>query len=403
MHCQPDNRSDHRRLGERLSLFHFEDGAPGGVFWHPRGHVLYRAVEDYVRARMRRDGYREIRSPHLLSLGLWEQSGHRSHYGDNMYVVGEGPRALALKPMNCPGHIKVYNHGVRSWRDLPFRVCEFGQCHRNEPSGAMHGLMRLRGFMQDDGHIFCSPEQADEEVVRFCRLLASIYKDFGFSSFRVGLSLRPDDRAASDEVWDVSERALASAVRNAGFEPVMQPGEGAFYGPKLEFHLEDSAGRSWQCGTLQYDMVLPSRMNCSYRDPEGGQSVPVLLHRAVLGSLERFIGILLEHHEGNLPVWLAPEQARVISVSEGQADYAIGVRNILEDAGLRSEADVSRERLPAKVRAAASLKVPVQIVVGEAERKDALVSLRREGGSEVVPIARGIELIRQVIDEKGHW
>ena len=387
---------DHRVIGERLDLFHFEDEAPGSVFWHPRGFALYRAVEDYMRARVRADGYKEIRSPTLLPLSLWQRSGHWDLYGSNMFSIdaAAGERALAVKPMNCPGHVQVFRHGVRSWRDLPVRYAEFGVCHRDEPSGALHGLLRLRGFVQDDGHIFCLPSQVDAEVARFCILLQSVYAAFGFTEMDVGLSLRPPKRVGSDEDWDQAEALLAAAAQRAGINPRSMPGEGAFYGPKLEFALRDRQGRVWQCGTLQLDLQLPALLGASYRNEGDSKIAPVLLHRAVLGSMERFIGILIEHHEGTLPFWLAPEQVAVASVADRHAEYASRMAAELEQAGLRVRLDVSSERVPAKVRNASLLAVPAVLMVGDREMADGTATLRWCGQQEAMPQEVAIARLR---------
>jgi threonyl-tRNA synthetase len=371
---------DHRSLGEALDLFHFSEDAPGSVFWHPRGHALYRAVEDHMRRRVRADGYREIRSPVLMSKALWERSGHWELYGANMFVLDpDGSRPMAVKPMNCPGHVEVFNHGIRSWRDLPVRLAEFGQCHRDEPSGALHGLLRLRGFVQDDGHVFCREDQVEAEVARFCNLLRQVYADFGFSSFGVGMSLRPEVRAGSDVQWDRAEDMLAAAAASCGLEPLPMPDEGAFYGPKLEFSLQDRRGRSWQCGTLQLDIILPERLGAFYRDANDGRIPPVMLHRAVLGSLERFVGILLEHHEGGLPAWLLAEQVAVIPFAERHACRAGEVSAAFERAGLRARLMDGPGWMKAKARDAALLRIPTIAVIGDREVEDGCVALRLDG------------------------
>jgi threonyl-tRNA synthetase len=365
------------------------------VFWHPRGFALYRAVEDYMRRRVRRDGYQEVRSPMLLPLSMWRRSGHWDVYSRNMFAIepGDGGRELAVKPMNCPGHVQIFRHGVRSWRDLPVRLAEFGICHRDEPSGALHGLLRLRGFVQDDGHIFCRPDQVDAEVARFCVLLRSVYADFGFHDIEVGLSLRPAQRKGSDADWDRSEALLANAADAAGLSPKPMPG--AFYGPKLEFGLRDRLGRPWQCGTLQLDVVLPALLGASYRDGSDANASPILLHRAVLGSLERFVGILLEHHEGNLPVWLAPEQVLVASVADRHADYARRVASAFEAAGVRAKVADGQDRLPAKIRDAAMLRVPAVAVVGDRECADGGIALRWQGRQENLRLEDAVSVLHQ--------
>ena len=386
---------DHRMLGESLDLFHFEEEAPGAAFWHPRGHDLFRTVEEYMRRRVRRDGYGEIRTPVLLPRSLWERSGHWQLYGQNMFAIDpDGKRPMAVKPMNCPGHVQVFRHGVRSWRDLPMRFAEFGICHRDEPSGSLHGLMRLRGFVQDDGHIFCLEEQVGAEVSRFCALLASVYADFGFSDIKVGLSLRPDVRAGSGADWDRAESLLAAAASVAGLSPEAMPGEGAFYGPKLEFALLDRHGRRWQCGTLQLDLILPGLLGATFRDAADGKAPPVLLHRAVLGSLERFIGILLEHHGGDLPPWLAPEQALVAAVTDRHAGHAGEVTRAMAGAGIRVRLAAGSERLGARVREAGTMRIPVLAVVGDKEMADGSVTLRMDGKQRELPLLAAVADVR---------
>lgn len=373
---------DHRSLGQALDLFHFDDDAPGSVFWHPRGFALYRAVEEHMRRRVRADGYREVRSPVLMARDLWERSGHWDLYGGNMFVVdGDGSRPFAVKPMNCPGHVEIFRHGVRSWRDLPLRLAEFGQCHRDEPSGALHGLLRLRGFVQDDGHVFCREDQVEDEVARFCALLKSVYANFGFTDFNVGISLRPDVRLGSDAQWDRAEAMLALAASSAGLRPVSMPGEGAFYGPKLEFALTDLRGRAWQCGTMQLDLVLPERLGASYRDADDRKVAPIMLHRAVLGSIERFVGILLEQQEGRLPDWLAPEQAVVVPIGRRHAGYAADVARYLDAAGIRVRPDDGMGRMASRVKDAVLMRVPRIFVVGDREMEGGSVSVRAPDGS----------------------
>ena len=383
--------NDHRAIGNRLDLFHQQEEGPGVVFWHPRGFTLYRVIEDYIRRRMRQAGYREVRTPQLLARSLWEASGHWEKFRANMFVVEDGERAFALKPMSCPGHVQIFNKGVRSFRDLPLRLCEFGACHRNEPSGALHGLLRGRAFVQDDAHVFCTEPQVEAEVVRFCALLRSIYADFGFPDFAAGLSTRPDVRAGSDEMWDRAETMLASAARAAGLDPRAQPGEGTFYGPKLEFALRDRQGRDWQCGTIQLDFVLPERLDAGFFDGDGRRERPALLHHAVLGSMERFIGMLLEHHKGDLPLWLAPEQVIVASIGAAPADYAERVVAELAGAGLRAVADARPERLARKIVDARRNGIPVLAAVGAREAASETVSLRwRDGKQASMPIGEAM-------------
>jgi threonyl-tRNA synthetase len=389
-----DNRYDHRALGNRLDLFHQQEDAPGMVFWHPRGAVLYRVLENYISRQMRRAGFHEVRTPQLLARSLWERSGHLEKFGQNMFMVDDGERVLALKPMNCPGHIQIFNKRVRSYRDLPFRLCELGACHRNEQSGALAGLMRTRAFEQDDAHIFCRTDQIDEEVHRFCVLLKAIYLDFGFPDYAVKLSTRPVARAGSDAVWDRAEAALESAAKTSELQFSVQPGEGAFYGPKLEFLLRDRHGREWQCGTLQLDFVLPERLDALYVDQESQRVRPVMIHHAILGSLERFAAILLEHHRGDLPLWLAPEQVVVAPVSDAQIEYARKVAAAFDEDGLRTVLDDRGETLSRRVVYAFESGIPVFAAVGARDEQDGTVALRRRSGRPVtMPV---VEAARQL-------
>jgi threonyl-tRNA synthetase len=378
-----DNKHDHRVLGNRLDLFHQQEDAPGMVFWHPRGAVLYRVLENYIYQQMRRAGFHEVRTPQLLARSLWERSGHLEKFGQNMFLVDDGERVLALKPMSCPGHIQIFNKRVRSYRDLPLRLCELGACHRNELSGALSGLIRTRAFEQDDAHIFCRSDQIDEEVHRFCVLLKAVYLDFGFSDYTVKLSTRPLVRAGSDAVWDRAEAALASVAKASGLDYSVQPGEGAFYGPKLEFLLRDSHGREWQCGTLQLDFVLPERLDAEYVDHESHRVRPVMIHHAILGSLERFAAILLEHHRGDLPLWLAPEQVVVASVSDSQIEYARKVAAVFGRDGLRTVLDDRAETLSRRVVYAFESGIPVFAAVGARDEQDGTVAIRRRSGKPV--------------------
>jgi threonyl-tRNA synthetase len=378
-----DNRHDHRALGNRLDLFHQQEDAPGMVFWHPRGAILYRVLENYIYQQMRRAGFHEVRTPQLLASSLWERSGHLEKFGRNMFMVDDGERMLALKPMSCPGHIQIFNKRVRSYRDLPLRLCELGACHRNEMSGALSGLMRTRAFEQDDAHIFCRADQIDEEIHRFCVLLKAAYLDFGFSDYGVKLSTRPLARAGSDAVWDRAEVALESAAKASGLVYSIQPGEGAFYGPKLEFLLRDSHGREWQCGTLQLDFVLPERLDAAYVDHESHRVRPVMIHHAILGSLERFAAILLEHHRGDLPLWLAPEQVVVASVSDAQLEYARKVADAFGRDGLRTVLDDRAETLSRRVVYAFESGIPVFAAVGARDEQDGTVAIRRRSGKPV--------------------
>jgi len=386
---------DHRAIAKRLGLFHQQAEGPGMIFWHPRGFALYRIIEDYIRKRMRQAGFAEVRTPQLLARSLWEASGHWEKFGDNMFALDAGDRTLALKPMNCPGHVQIFNQGLRSYRELPLRFAEFGACHRNEPSGALLGLMRTQAFVQDDAHVFCREDQIEPEVARFCDLLRAIYRDFGFAEFAVGLSTRPERRAGSDDVWDRAEAVLARAAKAAGLEYRLQPGEGAFYGPKLEFVLRDGHGRDWQCGTIQVDFVLPERLDARYLDERNAAQRPVMIHHAVLGSFERFIGMLLEHYGGKLPLWLAPDQIVVASIGEQQADYADRVAGELGAAGFRAISDTRPERLSKKIVDARETAIPILMAVGEREERDGSVTLRRRHGSqEVMSLAAAVEALR---------
>ena len=383
-------RRDHRKVGVALGLFHISDDAPGSVFWHDRGLTLYRLVEDYMRERQRAAGYTEVRTPQLVDRSLWEKSGHWAKFGEHMYLVEnrdgiaefaaeEKSRIFGLKPMNCPCHVQIYKRGVKSYRDLPLRMSEFGTCHRCEPTGALHGLLRVRAFTQDDAHIFCTPEQVVDETAAFMRLLATVYRDFGFTDFTVKLADRPAQRSGSDATWDTAEEALKSACSKAGIDWQANPGEGAFYGPKLEFVLRDALGRDWQCGTWQVDFVLPESLDAEYVDAAGERQRPVMLHRAVIGSFERFIGILIEHCDGRLPLWLAPVQAVVATVTDAANTYADEVAAKLSAAGLRVETDLRNEKISYKVREHSVQKIPAIIAVGERDAKANTVAVRRLG------------------------
>ncbi len=381
-------RRDHRRLGRELDLFHLQEEAVGSVFWHPKGWKLFRIIEEYMRGRLDAAGYLEVKGPQLLDRGLWEASGHWEKFRDNMFIAeSQDEKTLALKPMNCPGHVLIFRHRLRSYRELPLRLAEFGSCHRNEPSGALHGIMRVRAFTQDDAHIFCTEDQVTAESIAFCELLLSIYRDFGFEDVAIKFSDRPAVRAGSDEVWDRAEAGLRAAVEAAGLAYTLNPGEGAFYGPKLEFVLRDALGRDWQCGTLQLDFVLPERLDAQYVGEDGGRHRPVMLHRAILGSLERFIGVLIEHYAGRLPLWLSPVQAVVASITDEAAPYADTVARACADAGLRVVADTGNEKIGYKVREHSLAKVPVMLVVGRREAENRAVSLRRLGGNDQQALA----------------
>ena len=383
-------RRDHRRIGRELGLFHIQEEAVGSVFWHPKGWRLYRAVEAYMRRRLDAAGYQEVRTPQLVDRALWEASGHWEKFRQNMFVarVEDEDRTLALKPMNCPCHVQIFRQGLRSYRELPLRMAEFGSCHRYEPSGALHGIMRVRAFTQDDAHIFCTEAQVASETVRFVELLGSIYRDFGFAEFQVKFSDRPEVRAGSDAVWDRAEAALKEACAIAGVDYTLNPGEGAFYGPKLEFVLRDAIGRDWQCGTLQVDFVLPERLDAEYVGEDGARHRPVMLHRAVLGSFERFLGILIENHAGRFPLWLAPVQVVVASIVSDANEYAEDVAGALRRAGLQVETDLGAEKINAKIRTHSLAAVPVIAVVGRQEAERRSVALRRLGGAaqEVLPL-----------------
>jgi threonyl-tRNA synthetase len=376
-------KRDHRKLGRQLDLFHLQDEAPGLVFWHPHGWTVWQEIEQYMRRVYRDNGYQEVRCPQILDRSLWERSGHWEHYKDNMFTTESETRDYAVKPMNCPGHIQVFNQGVRSYRELPLRYGEFGSCHRNEPSGALHGVMRVRGFTQDDGHIFCTADQIQPEVTAFNALVQRVYTDFGFSQVAVKLALRPDSRVGEDALWDSAEQALRAALSASGLEWEELPGEGAFYGPKIEFHIKDAIGRSWQCGTMQVDFFMPQRLGAEYVGEDNTRHTPVMLHRAILGSLERFIGILVENHAGAFPLWLAPVQVVVMNISEAQADYADSVVKMLRDKGLRVETDLRGEKINYKIREHSLLKRPYLVVVGDKEKAAGLVALRARGNQDL--------------------
>ena len=375
-------RRDHRRIGKDMDLFHIQEEATGSIFWHPKGWHLYRVAESYMRRRLDAAGYQEVKTPQLVDRKLWEASGHWDNYKQNMFIarVEDEDTTLALKPMNCPCHVMIFRHGLRSYRELPLRMAEFGSCHRYEPSGALHGIMRVRAFTQDDAHIFCTEAQIADETVRFVALLSSVYRDFGFDTFRVKFSDRPESRAGSDETWDRAEGALKEACLTAGVAYELNPGEGAFYGPKLEFVLRDAIGRDWQCGTLQVDFVLPERLDAEYVGEDGARARPVMLHRAVLGSFERFLGILIEQYAGRFPLWLAPVQVVVATIVSDAAVYAEEVAGALRAAGLQVRADVRNEKINAKVREHSLAHVPLLLVVGRREAEQRTVALRRLGG-----------------------
>ena len=391
-------RRDHRRIGKDMGLFHLQEEAVGSVFWHPKGWKLYRIAEDYMRRRLDAAGYQEVRTPQLVDRALWEKSGHWEKFREHMFVasVEDEDKQLALKPMNCPCHVQIFRQGLRSYRELPFRMAEFGSCHRYEPSGALHGIMRVRAFTQDDAHIFCTEAQIADETVKFVDLLSSIYQDFGFTEFRIKFSDRPEVRAGSDETWDRAEGALKEACATAGVEYILNPGEGAFYGPKLEFVLRDAIGRDWQCGTLQVDFVLPERLDAEYVGEDGARHRPVMLHRAILGSFERFLGILIEQYAGRFPLWLAPVQAVVATIVSDADAYAEEVAAALRDAGLEVRTDLNNQKINAKVREHSLAHVPVLAVVGRKEAENRTVALRRLGGDaqEVVSLEEAVARLR---------
>jgi threonyl-tRNA synthetase len=389
-------KRDHRRLGREMDLFHQQEEAAGSVFWHPKGWSLWRTLEAYLRRRLEKVGYVEVKTPQLIDRSLWEASGHWEKFREAMFTAESEDRVLALKPMNCPGHVQIFRQGIKSYRDLPLRLAEFGSCHRNEPSGALHGLMRVRAFTQDDAHIFCTEDQITGETKAFCDLLLQVYKDLGFDRVVVRFADRPPRRAGSDAIWDKAEAALKEATAAAGIETEMNPGEGAFYGPKLEFVLRDAIGRDWQCGTLQVDFVLPERLDASYVGEDGQKHRPVMLHRAIFGSFERFLGVLIEHYAGRFPLWLAPVQAVVATITQEADAYAGEVLAALETAGLRAEADLRNEKINYKVREHSLAKVPVLLVVGRREAEGRKVALRRLGGEaqEVLALEDAIHRLK---------
>lgn len=391
-------KRDHRRLGSELNLFHIQEEAPGSVFWHPKGWSIYRNLESYVRARLDRTGYVEVKTPQIVDRSLWEASGHWEKFRDGMFTVESEDKTLAIKPMNCPCHVQIFKQGMKSYRDLPLRMAEFGSCHRNEPSGSLHGLMRVRAFTQDDAHIFCTPEQIVSETKAFCDLLQGIYKDFGFTDIRVKFSDRPEKRAGADEVWDLAEKSLIEAATAAGLDYILNPGEGAFYGPKLEFVLKDTIGRDWQCGTLQVDFVLPERLDANYIGEDGKRHRPVMLHRAVLGSFERFIGVLIEHYAGKFPLWLSPVQAIVASITDEASPYAEELCNQLKLQGIRAEVDTRNEKISYKIREHSLQKVPYILVVGKREAEEGTVAVRRLGGKNQQVMSKEA-IFEQLIEE----
>lgn len=380
-------RRDHRKIGRELDLFHFQDEAPGLIFWHPKGWALWQQVEQYMRSVYNNNGYQEVKAPQILDISLWKKTGHWDNYRENMFTTESENRVYGLKPMNCPGHVQIFNAGLHSYRELPLRYGEFGQCHRNEPSGSLHGMMRVRGFTQDDGHIFCTEEQLQDECADFTALLQKVYRDFGFTEVLYKVATRPEKRIGSDEVWDTAEQALMESLRRTGCEFEISPGEGAFYGPKVEYTLKDAIGRHWQCGTIQVDFSMPVRLGAEYVDQNDQRRPPVMLHRAILGSLERFIGMLIENHAGAMPPWLAPVQAVVCCISEPSADYAAEITQSLKKQGFRVESDLRGEKITRKIREHSLQKVPYILVVGDKEKQNGTVAVRGLGGLDLGAIA----------------
>jgi threonyl-tRNA synthetase len=395
-------KRDHRKLGKQLDFFHFQDEAPGLVFWHPKGWALWQQVEQYMRHKYQVNGYQEVKAPQILDRTLWEKTGHWENYRENMFSTESENRSYALKPMNCPGHVQIYNAGMKSYRDLPLRYGEFGQCHRNEPSGALHGVMRVRGFTQDDGHIFCTEEQIAPEVIAFHSQAMEVYADFGFENIDVKIALRPDNRIGSDEVWDAAEDALRAALGSCGVSWTELPGEGAFYGPKIEYHLKDSLGRPWQVGTMQVDFSMPGRLGAEYVAVDNTRKVPVMLHRAIVGSMERFIGILIENYAGALPLWLAPVQVAVLNISDAQAEYAQELTAKLRNSGFRVHADLRNEKITYKIREHSVQKLPYILVIGDKERDANTVAVRARGNIDlgVMSIDALVERLRSEVDSK---
>jgi threonyl-tRNA synthetase len=399
MRIEEAEKRDHRKLGRALDLFHLQDEAPGMVFWHPKGWSIWQAVEQYMRRVYQDNGYQEVRAPQILERSLWERSGHWQNFKDNMFTTESEKHDFAVKPMNCPGHILIFNSGMRSYRDLPLRYGEFGACHRNEPSGALHGIMRVRGFTQDDGHIFCTEDQIRSECVAFNRLALDVYRDFGFTEIAIKIALRPDQRLGDDATWDRAEEALRNALSECGVEWTELPGEGAFYGPKIEYHLKDSIGRSWQCGTMQVDFQMPGRLGAEYVAADDTRKVPVMLHRAIVGSLERFIGMLIEHYAGALPLWLSPQQMVVLTITDRAAAYAESVVAALKAAGFRASADLRNEKITYKIREHSLQKLPYQLILGDKEQQAGTVAVRTRGGEDLgaMPLDALLERLRKEV------
>src|SRR5690625_2793094 len=395
-------KRDHRRLGRELKLFHFSDKAPGLVYWHPRGWVIWQQIEQYMRRLYEQGGYQEVKAPQILDLELWKQTGHWDNYSENMFITESEKRVYGLKPMNCPGHVQIFNQGLHSYRELPIRYGEFGSCHRNEPSGSLHGLMRVRGFTQDDGHIFCTEDQLLEECSAFTRLLQKVYAEFGFKEILYKIATRPEKRIGSDEVWDKAEQALIQSLKDSGCAYEIAEGEGAFYGPKIEYTLKDAIGREWQCGTIQVDFSMPERLGAEYVDAQDQRRTPVMLHRAILGSFERFIGILIEHYAGALPAWLSPEHAVVCCISESSAQYAQSVADTLREQGFRVNSDLRGEKITRKIREHSMQKLPYILVVGDKEKEAGTVAVRARGGQDlgVMPVDQFADRLQNDIAER---
>ena len=395
-------KRDHRRIGRELDLFHIQEEGPGLVFWHPKGWAIWQVIEQYMRGIYRKSGYQEVRGPQVLDVSLWKKSGHWDNYQDNMFFTESEKRTYALKPMNCPGHVQIYNHGLHSYRDLPLRYGEFGACHRNEPSGGLHGILRVRGFTQDDGHIFCTEEQIEGEVTAFHRQALAVYEDFGYKDLQIKIALRPDKRIGSDEFWDRTEGMLRQALSAAGVEWQELPGEGAFYAPKVEYHLKDAIGRTWQLGTIQIDCMMPSRLGAEYVGADSARHVPAMLHRAIVGSMERFIGILLEHHAGKLPTWLSPEQVVVLNITERQASYVTQVTETLRKHGVRAIPDLRNEKIGLKIREHTLQRVPYLIVVGDKEVAANQLAVRTRGGKDLGAMSVETFLERLQVELSSH-
>ncbi|WP_353982134.1 threonine--tRNA ligase [Salinicola endophyticus] len=392
-------KRDHRKLARRFDFFHMQEEAPGMVFWHPRGWTLWQVVEQYMRQVYKSGGYQEIKCPQVMDVSLWKKSGHWDNYAENMFFTESEKREYALKPMNCPGHVQVFNSGLRSYRELPIRYGEFGGCHRNEPSGALHGIMRVRAFTQDDGHVFCTPEQIEPEVTAFHRQALKVYADFGFDDIAVKIALRPDKRLGSDETWDRAEGALRAALANCDVEWQELPGEGAFYGPKIEYHMKDCLGREWQVGTMQVDFMMPGRLGAQYVAEDGSRQTPVMLHRAIVGSMERFVGILIEHYAGALPLWLAPVQAVVLNITDAQREYAENLLKRLREAGFRVEADLRNEKIGFKIREHTLQKIPYLLVVGDKEVESGAVAVRTRSGEDLGSLS--VETLLAQLEQAG--